>query len=60
MSKAMNGSTGYPMSERIKSGIEVHGLAWAFDYYVYRHGFTEWEFILLAGLNVNLIIDLSE
>lgn len=48
MSKVMNGSIEYPMSERVQDTIKAHGLVWACDYYM-SHGFEAWEFFILAG-----------
>lgn len=57
MSKVMNGSIFYPMSERIKDTIKVHGFDWSYDYYVGQHGFEAWEFFTLAGVSSGLMFD---
>ena len=56
MSKVMNGSIEYPMSQRVRDTIKVHGEAWAYRYYVERHGFTWWEFGILAGYSFGLVM----
>ena len=48
MSKVMNGSIEYPMSQRIADTIKVHGWLWSYVYYTH-HGFTHWEFSILSG-----------
>ena len=56
MSKVMNGSIEYPMSQRIKDTIKVHGEAWTYLYYVKQHGLTWWEFGILAGYSFGLVM----
>jgi hypothetical protein len=44
------GDTAYPLDQRIKNGIQTHGLKWAFDEYVKKAGIPPRQFQILAGL----------
>lgn len=47
---AMTGSTNLKLSELIRDSIDTHGLQWAFDYYVKKHGLPSRQFEIFAGL----------
>ncbi len=40
----MKGSLTIPFSELFRDTINMHGVCWAWAYYVRRHGMSEWEF----------------
>lgn len=41
----MKGSITVPFSELFRDTISTHGVVWAFQYYVRKHGMSEWEFM---------------
>jgi len=47
---AVQGTPEIPLSELIKDNIKTHGLKWAFNYHVLKHGLPPRQFQLLAGL----------
>ena len=50
---AKQGTAEFRMSDMIKDGINVHGVKWAFDYYVKKHGMPPRQFQILAGLTAD-------
>lgn len=49
----MQGKPGVPFSELVKDSIETHGVKWAFDYYVKKHGLPPRQFQIFAGLTAD-------
>ena len=47
---SMQGSGNVRMSDMVKDTIETHGVKWAFEYYVKKHGMPPKHFQILAGL----------
>ena len=50
---AKQGTAEFRMSDMIKDGINVHGVKWAFEYYVKKHGMPPRQFQILAGLTAD-------
>ena len=50
---SMEGSDASTFDEMVKDTIETHGVKWAFDYYVKKHGLSPRQFAIYAGLNAN-------
>lgn len=46
----MQGKGDVRFSDMVKDTIETHGLPWAFDYYVKKHGLPPKQFQIFAGL----------
>lgn len=46
----MHGKGDVRFSDMVKDAIETHGLSWAFDYYVKKHGLPPKQFQIFAGL----------
>jgi hypothetical protein len=44
------GTEDLPFSELVQDTIRVHGVKWAFDYYVRKHGIPARQFKIFAGL----------
>jgi hypothetical protein len=49
----MQGSTDFTMSDKVKDTINKHGVKYAFDYYVKKHGLPPRQFQVFAGLTAN-------
>jgi hypothetical protein len=47
---AVRGTVDNPLSDMIKDNIKTHGVKWAFQYHVVKHGLPPREFQMLAGL----------
>ncbi len=47
---SMKGSPTIPFSELVQDTIKTHGLKWAFDFYVKKHGLPTREFRIFAGI----------
>jgi hypothetical protein len=47
---SMTGSEDIPFSELVKDSIQEHGLKWAFNFYVIKHGLPPQHFKIYAGL----------
>ncbi len=50
---SMQGSGNVRLSDLIKDSIDTHGVKWAFEYYVKKHGLPPRQFQILAGLTAN-------
>lgn len=50
---SMQGTDVSTFSDMVKDTIETHGVKWAFDYYVKKHGLSPRQFAIYAGLNAN-------
>lgn len=50
---AKQGTAEFRMSDMIKDGINTHGVKWAFEYYVKKHGMPPRQFQILAGLTAD-------
>jgi hypothetical protein len=48
---SMQGSGDVRFSDMVQDTINKHGVKWAFDYYVKKHGLPPRQFQLFAGLN---------
>jgi hypothetical protein len=46
----MQGTDKVPFSQLVKDTIDAHGVKWAFDYYVKKHGLPPRQFKIFAGL----------
>jgi len=49
-SPSAHGSIGFNFSAMVKNGIETHGLKWAVQFYVVKHGLTSREFRIFAAI----------
>lgn len=49
---SMQGTSEMPFDQMVKDTIKTHGLKWAFDYYVRKHGLPPRQFQIFAGLTV--------
>lgn len=47
---SMTGSTSVPFSTMVQDSIKQHGLKWAFNFYVIKHGLPPRHFKIYAGL----------
>ena len=47
---SMQGKDNIRFSELVKDAIDTHGVKWAFDYYVKKHGLPPRQFQIYAGL----------
>lgn len=50
---SMHGSTEVPFDQMVKDTIDQHGVKWAFDFYVRKHGLPPKQFQIYAGLTAN-------
>lgn len=46
----MNGTEKIPFSQMVQDTINTHGVKWAFEYYVKKHGLPPRQFKIFAGL----------
>lgn len=46
----MQGDKTYTFSQKVQDTINTHGVKWAFDYYVKKHGLPPRQFKIFAGL----------
>ena len=51
---SMQGSNDIRFSDLVKDTIDTHGLKWAFEFYVIKHGLPPKQFQIFAGLTPNL------
>lgn len=47
---SMQGDSTYTFSQKVQDTINTHGVKWAFDYYVRKHGLPPRQFKIFAGL----------
>lgn len=47
---SMQGSKEFTFSQKVQDTINTHGVKWAFDYYVKKHGLPPRQFKIFAGL----------
>lgn len=47
---SMQGDKTYTFSQKVQDTINTHGVKWAFDYYVKKHGLPPRQFKIFAGL----------
>ena len=47
---SMQGDSTYTFSQKVQDTINTHGVKWAFDYYVKKHGLPPRQFKIFAGL----------
>lgn len=47
---SMQGSTAVKFSDMVKDTIDTHGVKWAFEYYVLKHGLPPRQFRIFAGI----------
>lgn len=50
---SMQGADGVSFSQIVQDTIREHGVKWAFDYYVKKHGLPPRQFQIFAGLTAN-------
>jgi len=50
---SMTGSQQFTLSQKVQDTINAHGVKWAFEYYVKKHGMPPRHFQIYAGLTAN-------